>query len=122
VRLRQPVLKDPVPFDAKPRGPFFCCIGPRPGKDIVPGDVAYDTLDQAVDVLAREAMPPQPSQIMGVVCDRYGVVVVGWNYDRPGRPQWFGVRCGFEALGALGVLPPAEFIFAEVEAQAAAPS
>ena len=120
--MRQPVLKDPMPFDTKPRGPFFCCIGPRDGKDMIPADTVYDSLDDAVDVLAREAMPPHPSQMIGVVCDQYGVMVVGWHYDGPGRPQWFGLAKGFEALGALSVLPPAELLLAEIEAQAAATS
>ena len=120
--MRQPVLKDPVPFDTKPRGPFFCCIGPRDGMGCVPGDIAYDRLDDAVDVLTREAMPPYPTQIMGVVCDRYGVIVVGWNYDGASRPQWYGLRKGFDALDKLGVLPPGDFLLAEIEAKAAAGS
>jgi len=114
--MRQPVLKDPVRFNTKPRGPFFCCIGPRVGMECVPGDVSYKTLGEAIDVLAREALPPTPEQMIGVVCDRYGIVVVGWHED-----QWLGLECGYEALRKLDVMDPGDLLLAEIEARATAP-
>jgi len=109
------MLKNPVAFDSKPRGPFFCCIGPREGMPCVPGDIVYETLDEAVDVLAREALPPLPEQMIGVVCDRYGIVVVGWHHD-----QWLGLEVGYRALERLEVLDPGQLLVAEIEARASA--
>lgn len=102
-------LKPLQPFGYRPRGPFNF-IQPSRGRL----ELAIKTLDAAVEIFAREAMPAHGPGAF--VVTRGGVIVLGHHEPSGGR-QWCGLKYAFDLLRLQRYVDPLELELAEMEAQ-----
>ena len=97
------------PFGSRPKGPYHYI-------QVEFGRLELDikTLDEAVKIFAREAMPA--SGIGTFIQTRAGVLVLG-HQDPPGGRQWFGLKYAFDLLRHQEYVDPLELELAEMEAK-----
>jgi hypothetical protein len=104
-----PNIKLPQPWEYSPKAPFWFVKSPM---------TVVDSLDlsEAITMFAQHATPAHGTR-MAYVCDRAGVIVVGYYTHEHCAPFWLGLEVGFELLYNEPLVETLEIMLAEMQAK-----
>ncbi len=108
-----PNIKPPQHWKHVPVGPFWFVKSTA----TIVNDL---TLDEAITMFAEQAVPAHNTR-MAYVCDRTGVIVVGYYTHDHCAPEWLGLDIGFRLLHDEPLVETLEIMLAEEQARKAAP-